>query len=136
MQRQRKDEASPRWQANYDLLLAQLIAYQARMYEYGAYLEEFIKKPKTAPLTRPPNLTHVTWDIRTRKEILTGEKVQPYIDRASVLFKQVIADHAGTPWAARAQHELNRGFGVELIPDYDAPNRYTGSAPLLPVPKM
>ena len=44
MDEARQHEASPRWQANYDLLYAQLIAYQARMYEYGAYLEEFLQK--------------------------------------------------------------------------------------------
>ncbi|HZN33167.1 MAG TPA: vWA domain-containing protein [Pirellulaceae bacterium] len=136
LQYMRSHEALPRWQANYDLLHAQIIAYQARMYEYGAYLEEFIKNPKTAPLTRPPNLTHVTWDIRTRHEIITGAKVQPYIERATAMFKKILVDHPGTPWAGRAQYELNRGFGVELIPDYDAPNPYTGSTPLVPVPKM
>src|SRR6185436_8093562 len=45
----RQHEPLPRWQGNYDLLHAQLIAYQARMFEYGAYLEEFIKKPKVVP---------------------------------------------------------------------------------------
>jgi hypothetical protein len=135
LERERKDEASPRWQANYDLLYAQLVAYQARMYEYGACLEDFIKNPQTAPLTRPPNLTHIHWDIRTRQSLREPEKVKPYIDRASVMFKQILQDHAGTPWAARAEHELKRGFGVELIPDYDRPHP-TPSGQLIPVPKL
>lgn len=135
-ERQRRNEASPRWQANYDLLYAQLVAYQARMYEYGAYLEEFIKKPKpNPPLTKAPNLTWIHWDIRTRHEIITGEKVQPYIDRASAMFKDVIAKHPGTPWSARAELELKRGFGVELIPDYHAPDA-TYSGTLMPIPKL
>ncbi len=135
MERQRKQEASPRWQANYDLLYAQLVAYQARMYEYGACLEDFIQHPKTAPLTRPPNLTHVHWDIRTRQTLREPEKVKPYIDRATEMFKQIMQQHAGTPWAARAEHELKRGFGVELIPDYDGPHP-TPSGQLIPVPKL
>ncbi|MEX2174019.1 MAG: vWA domain-containing protein [Pirellulaceae bacterium] len=135
LERQRKDEASPRWQANYDLLSAQLVAYQARMYEYGAYLEWFIEHPKTMPRTRPPDLTHVEWDIRTRKEILTGEKVQPYIDRATDMFKQVMADHPGTPWASRAEYELKRGFGVELVPEYDIPHPMP-TTNLIPIPKL
>jgi hypothetical protein len=135
MEHLRKQEPSPRWQANYDVLYAQLVAYQARMFEYGAYLEEFGANPKIAPRTRPPNLTHVHWDIRTRQKIITGEKVQPYIDRATAMFKAVIANHPSTPWAARAEWELARGFGVELIPDYDGPHpRPTG--PLIPVPKL
>jgi hypothetical protein len=135
MDRQRKDEASPRWQANYDLLHAQLVAYQARMYEYGACLEDFIKNPKTAPLTRKPNLTHVHWDIRTRQSLREAQKVQPYVDRATAMFQAILEDHPGTPWAARAEHELRRGFGVELVPDYDIPHP-TPTAPLIPVPKL
>lgn len=133
----RRQEPSPRWQANYDLLYAQVIAYQARMYEYGAYLEEFIKNPRVVPSTKGKDLTHVRWDITTRKRILTGKVVEPYIARATELFKDVITNHAGTPWAARAQHELNRGFGVELVEVYDAPNPYIPpGTPLLPVPKL
>ena len=44
----REQEADPRWQANYDLIYAQSVAYQARLYEYGVALEEFIKNPKVA----------------------------------------------------------------------------------------
>jgi len=133
--RARRNEASPRWQANYDLIYAQIVAYQARMYEYGAALEDFINKPKTAPRTRKPNLVHVNWDITTRQSIRTGEKVQPYIDRATSMFKQIVTEHAGTPWAARARNELERGFGIELVPDYEPPDKpYTGT--LIPIPKM
>ena len=105
------------------------------MYEYGAALEDFIKKPKTAPKTRSPNLLHIDWEITTVQPIRTGAKVQPYIDRATSMFKQITLEHAGTPWAARAQDELRRGFGIELVPDYEAPDKpYSGT--LIPIPKM
>lgn len=147
MDAERRQEASPRWQANYDLLHAQLVAYQARMYEYGAYLEEFIQdyqaylrnpsdpknKFKPPPRTRSPNLTHVEWDIRTRQRTITNES-QPYIERAGAMFRQVMEDHPGTPWAARAEWELKRGFGVELVPDYDIPHPEP-TGPRIPVPK-
>jgi hypothetical protein len=135
MEAQRKQEASPRWQANYDLLYAQLVAYQARMYEYGVCLEDFIKDPQVVPLTRKPNLTHVGWEIRTRQALREPQKVQPYIDRATEMFKAIIANHPSTPWAARAEFELKRGFGVELIPDYDPPYP-TPSGNIIPVPKL
>jgi hypothetical protein len=135
LERERKDEASPRWQANYDLLYAQLVAYQARMYEYGACLEDFIENPQKVPLTRPPNLTHVHWDIRTRQSLRVPEKTQPYVDRATEMFSILIQEHVGTPWAARAEVELRRGFGVELVPDYDGPHP-TPSGQLIPVPKL
>ena len=69
------------------------------------------------------------------KELLTEKESRPYIDRANELFKQLIADHPGTPWAARAEHEMKRGYGVDLYPEYDFPiPPYTG--PLIPIPKL
>lgn len=154
MQNARKYEASPRWQANYDLLYAQLIAYQARMYEYAAFIDQFEKdleayvknpaNPKNAfkppPKTKPaadsksPGLTHQEWHIRTRAKTITGDKIQPYVERATAQFKEIIENHPGTPWAARADYELKRGFGVELVPWYDIPHPEPTGTPI-PVPK-
>ncbi len=137
MEKQRREEASPRWQANYDLMYAQIIAYQARMYEYGAYLEEFIRNPPVVPLTKAPNLHLAHWDITTRQKTITGDKIKHHVDRATAMFHAVIETHAGTPWAARAEYELKRGFGVELIPIYWGPSRpIPPGTPLLPVPKL
>ena len=48
-----------------------------------------------------------------------------------------MADHPGTPWAARADYELKRGFGVHLIEEYHAPYRSVPpGTQLMPVPKM
>ena len=135
LQKLREREVSPRWQANYDLMYAQLVAYQARIYEYGAYLEWFIKNPKRVPLTKSPNLTMTHWEIRTRKQLLQEDKTRPYIDEATEWFQAVQRDHEGTPWAARAKQELARGFGVELIEVYEPPYP-TPSGPVQPVPKF
>jgi hypothetical protein len=146
MQKDRRYEASPRWQANYDLLHAQLVAYQARMHEYGAYLDDFLKdlqahvrnpadpknKFKPPPKVKPPSLIHDEWHIRTRAKTITGDKIKPYVERSSAMFKEIMANHAGTPWAARAEYELKRGFGVELVPSYDYPNVTS----TIPVPKL
>jgi len=154
MQSARKVEESPRWQANYDLLYAQLIAYQARMYEYAAFIDQFgkdleayVKNPtspknafKPPPKTKPaadsksPALIHDEWHIRTRQKTITGDKIQPYVERATAQFKELIANHPGTPWAARADFELKRGFGVELVPVYDVPHPAPTGTPI-PVPK-
>jgi hypothetical protein len=146
MQKERRYEASPRWQANYDLLFAQLVAYQARMHEYVAYLDEFLKdlqaytrnpgdpknKFKPPPKAKPPSLIHDEWHIRTRAKTITGDKIKQYVDRSSAMFKEIMANHPGTPWSARAEYELKRGFGVELVPSYDYPNVSSS----LPVPKL
>ena len=133
----RQQETSPRWQANYDLIYAQIIAYQARIYEYGAYLDTFIRKPKVVPLVKGPNTKLSHWDITTRKQLVAAEVSQPYIDKASKMFQQVIKDHPGTPWAERAQAELARGFGIDLVPDYNSTlPRPRISGPIQPIPKL
>lgn len=129
----REREADPRWQGNYDLMYAQLIAYQARIWEYGASLEEFIKNPKTASPTKAPNLQMVHWDVITRKQTLTEES-KPYIERSTELFNVVKRNHPGTPYAGRADWELKRGFGVDFRPDYEP--IYKGPKPTIPVPKL
>jgi len=132
----REQEADPRWQANYDLIYAQLVAYQARMWEFMASLEAFVKNPKVVPLTKSPNLRLVHWDVTVRKQTLTKES-GPYIERASELFRLVMENHPGTPWAGRAHGELQRGFGVDFVPEYRRiyPELPAGTK-LLPVPKL
>ncbi|MCG8651394.1 MAG: hypothetical protein MI861_16255, partial [Pirellulales bacterium] len=115
----REQEVDPRWQANYDLILAQLVAYQARTYEYGVALEDFIRNPKQAPAKRNERVL-ANWDIRTVEKVRT-EEAKPYIKRARQLFAEVQKNHPGSPWAARAAFELRRGFGVDLRPDYHVP---------------
>ncbi|MGE0609688.1 MAG: hypothetical protein AB7O62_21540 [Pirellulales bacterium] len=119
----RDKESSPRWRANYDLLFAQVLAYKVRLYEYGAYMEAFAKNPKKIknPLGPLKKTTH--WELAWRAETLTGDKTASYIERSKRMFEDVIKDHSGTPWASRAQWELARGFGVELVEDYDDPRR-------------
>ena len=131
----RRDEADPRWQANYDLIYAQLIAYQARIWEYGASLEAFIKNPSVVPLTKPPDLHLVHWNVAVRKETLTKES-KPYIERAREVFELVMQNHPGTPWAARADGELTRGFGVDFQPEYHRPDRSPPGGVTVPIPKL
>lgn len=131
----RAQEPEPRWQANYDLMIAQVVAYQARLYEYGLALEDFIRQPKTAAAQKPPNLTLTDWNITVRnRAIRGGEQSQAYIDRSKQLFQIVIDNHPGTPWASRAQRELSRGFGIELVPDYHGPYRQVPNP--MPLPKL
>jgi hypothetical protein len=134
--RYREEEADPRWQANYDLIYAQLIAYQARIWEYGASLEAFIQNPKVVPTLKPPDRRLVHWDVITRGSTLTEES-KPYIDRSRELFQKVIDNHPGTPWAARADAEMRRGFGVDFRPEYRRPyNPAPGGSAPIPIPKL
>jgi len=150
--RLRDQETHPRWQANYDLMLAQLVAYQVRIYEYGVYLEWAVRNPQaepfTAPPTKSPNLTLVHWDIGWRKTTFAEDqeseipypqrdKALEYIDRAKQLFEEVTLKHPGTPWSERAKLELQRGFGVHMRPDYDPPYKpIPPNVKRIPVPKL
>ncbi|MFT5526190.1 MAG: Sec-independent protein translocase protein TatA [Pirellulaceae bacterium] len=132
----REEEPEPRWRANYDLIHAQLIAYQARLWEYGVALEEFIQNPPIVPLTKQPDLRLVHWDIITQKTVRTEES-KPYIERSSQLFEEIKIRYHGTPWAGRADQELKRGFGVGLRADYHRPYRVVPSGVVtIPVPKL
>ena len=117
----RDNEQSPRWRANYDLILAQILTYKVHVYEYGAYLEEFKKNPKKVPLTKPGGVRLAQWDVRHRQQTVAGELTRSYIERGREMFNGIIKEHAGTPWAARAEWELKRGFGVELVEHYVGP---------------
>jgi hypothetical protein len=130
----RDQEHDIRWRANYDLMLGQLIAYQARLYEYGAYLEHFVRNPQVVALTKPPDLRLTHWDITTRRETMTGEVIEPYVKKATALLDAVVEDYAGTPWAERAKWELRRGYGVRLHPVYEPP--YVTVSNPEPLPKL
>jgi hypothetical protein len=134
MEAARRQEASPRWQPTTTCSTRSSSPTSPHVRIWRGP-EDFIKNPQVAPLNRPPNLTHVHWDIRTCHKIRTGDTVKPYIERATAMFQDVIANHPNTPWAARAEFEIKRGFGCELIPDYDGPHP-TPSGPIIPVPKL
>lgn len=139
----RQREIYPRWQANFDLIYAQVIAYKVRVYEYGAYLHwfntnaEFRPKPALRPPQNNPNLT-THWDITTRAAILPTDKyprdkMEADIKKATELFNQIIKDYEGTPWANRAKWELARGFGVHVVQDWDDIRRGQGG---VKIPKL
>jgi hypothetical protein len=150
LERSRRQEVSPRWQANYDLVRAQLVAYMARRYEYNARLEYFVGQLKTTPglvpVTRPGFMKLSGFSVVPAAENVGGQVSEPLIARSTELFQQVIEQHPGTPWAARAERELQRGFGFTLAPQY----RYAGprppstgggapsrpQAPTIPIPRL
>ena len=108
----RDREPEKRWQANYDLMLAQVVAYQVKSYEYRALMEEMIKNPPRPKAMPSPNL-QVHWEINhAHDRKAPKERTEKKYLEATRLLKEVIAKHPKTPWADLAQDELNRGFGV------------------------
>jgi len=116
----RDREKSPRWRAHYDLILAQLVAYKARVFEYGAYLTMFRQNPK--PVDAPkPNRVHSGWGMRQVAATVADKQTKSLVEDSTAMLKQIMLEYAGTPWATRADYELKRGFGVDLYPHYVNP---------------
>ena len=140
----REQEASQRWRANYDLILAQCIAFRVRLFQYLLAMDNHANN---MPPLKKKNTTH--WDVRrtpkvilpneaqferiktafklklTREEYLKHVKAEE--DRATAMYEEVVQNHPGTPWAQRAQHELRHGYGMHFAeafwdPNYDRPD--------------
>jgi hypothetical protein len=117
----RAREKSPRWRANYDLIYAQVLAYQVRLKEYGWYLAEFINTPRA--IKNPLGPAHPTneWNIGGVERLLKPELTRAEREKTDTLFRQIEKEYAGTPWGQRAKDELGRGYGIELREGYKNP---------------
>jgi len=132
----REREPEKRWQADYDLMLAQIVTYQIKTYEYRALLQDVVRKIE---LGKPPVPKHqpspdlmVTWEINHSPGRLAPKDIteKTYVE-AQRLLKLVIERHPRTPWADLAQDEINRGFSVR-IDEWDRSPRYNEREKLVP----
>jgi hypothetical protein len=131
IQKLRDREPEKRWQAHYDLMLGQIVAYQIKSYEYRACLEEMIKNPPKPKLKPTAELT-VEWVIdHSSDRKAPKEKTEKKYAEATKLLKEVVARHPKTPWADLAQDEINRGYGAMRNEWHHNP-RYNERAKLVP----
>ena len=85
----REQETEPRWQANCDLMLAQVIAYQGRIVEYDLFLKRMLEDPPAVPLTKAPNKTLVHFSVSTIKGTLSEDAlayVEARVYRVKLVF--------------------------------------------------
>ena len=128
----RAHEASRRWRASYDLILAQLRWYQLRLFEYGIGMDQIVRNELKARLLKYPK--HNRWTIRetSRKLALpdsqnqkrfgvSPEELQQRYSAALEELAWVQKQHPGTPWASRAKWESRRPFGVTFGSYYRPP---------------
>ncbi|MCY2986290.1 MAG: VWA domain-containing protein [Planctomycetota bacterium] len=108
----REREPAVRWQANYDLMHAQVVAYAARAHLYRKALNEARRKFDQTPPYLPSDERLVGWRVHRAQGLPLDETASQLIDRSQGLYLVVIKNHPGTPWAARADWELKRDFGV------------------------
>lgn len=112
LEKARNLEPERRWQAAYDLMLAQVVAFQVNAYEYRAMLMEMQAKPPR-PSKMPTAEMDVVWDLRHSKTLLAPKQnTEKVVAEANRLLKLVIERHPRTPWADLASDVLERGMGV------------------------
>jgi hypothetical protein len=114
----RDREPDKRWQAHYDLMLAEIVTYQVKAYEYLACLDEMMalaRKNQLRPSRMPiPGQLVVEWVIdHSKVHKAPKEETDAKYAEAMRLLKLVIERHPKTPWADLAQDEINRGFGCQ-----------------------
>ena len=112
--KERDRDPEKRWQAHYDLMLAQTVAFQVKAYEYRALMSSISKSPPLAKHQPSPD-NIVNWAVNHSREPLAprNEMAKKYVE-AELLLKEVTVRHSKTPWADLAQDILNRGLSVRL----------------------
>ena len=125
----RDKEADRRWQANYDLMLAMVVAFEVKAYEYRACLGEMAtlaQQGKLVPKNPPiPDKRRTEWVVNHSGDPKAPEsETEKKYAQARRLLGLVIERHPETPWAHLAQTTLDRGLGCSwgewsVHPDYD-----------------
>ncbi|MFP6770661.1 MAG: vWA domain-containing protein, partial [Planctomycetaceae bacterium] len=148
----RAGEDSQRWRANFDLIRAQCYAYRVRLFQFLLVLDQHavdFPKPKGAKTNRwhfnrsrqmrtpdEAQYKRVQAQFRTKKKrevFLEALKTQQ--GRATQLYELVLSEHPGTPWARRANWELNAGYGMSVHEGFHDP-RYRDVGTRIKVPKF
>jgi hypothetical protein len=110
----REHEPQRRWQAHYDLVLAQTVAFQVKAYEYLALMKTIMAQPPRPSKQPTPELAiNFVVDHAQKPLAAPAETAKKYAE-ARRLLEEVIAMHPKTPWADLAQDTLDRGFSVVL----------------------
>lgn len=136
----RAKEESQRWRANYDLILAQCMAYRVRLFQFllaveqhGTFLLE--QQNKKLPVFKNPQSNE--WDVARVPQMLAPTPQQIKITKIDIdelkkqeqaardQFKFVVDSHPRTPWANRAEYELRMGFGIRFREDFHDPRYNT-----------
>jgi hypothetical protein len=133
LEKLRNRETEKRWQAAYDLMLAQVVAYQLKAYEYRANLLEMAAKPPK-PNTMPTPELFVEWSLdHSTERKAPKEKTEKVYLEATRLLQLVVERHPNTPWGDLALDTLNRGLGVKRSEwHHKHSTRYEERAKLVP----
>ncbi|MFO0892360.1 MAG: hypothetical protein U0790_24875 [Isosphaeraceae bacterium] len=108
----RDHEPSRRWQAHYDLILAQTVAFQVKAFEYQALMVQLAERPRTPSKQPTPDLSIDFVVDHSQKPLAPQGLTAKKYAEARRLLDDVIARYPNTPWADLAKDTLARGFSV------------------------
>ena len=111
----REKEASPRWQAGYDLAFGRIMAAKVRAESYNAELAAAKTKKKFE------DEKNNTWVLEPADKISTGSQAENMAAKARFYLERVIDQHPDTPWAMLAARELETPIGWEWKEDFTQP---------------
>ncbi|NOZ22042.1 MAG: VWA domain-containing protein [Planctomycetes bacterium] len=115
-QSRKEKYAGKRWQANYDLTMAQLARLKFQIREYIHVTDQALRRGFPKPKKRQKfNLFAVTYD-RQATEAASGRRGDREMERARDMLTRVARDYNGTPWAEIAKQELRRTMPLEMRP--------------------
>lgn len=144
VKKERAKEQSQRWRANYDLIHAQCKAYRVRLFQLLLALDQH---KKNRPVPKIVNgVQNNLWNAVRQKVMLPPdpeqvkltkinlEELNEQMEEATKEFQAIIENHPRTPWARRAQHEMNIGFGIMFVDGYYDFTRYAAAGKDVKVP--
>ncbi|MEQ8785723.1 MAG: vWA domain-containing protein [Pirellulaceae bacterium] len=111
----REKEATPRWQAGFDLAIGRVMAVMVRTQAYNMMLASAKRGLKFE------NEKNNTWTLTPADTIEVGSQMEKAADKAREYLERVVRDHEGTPWAYLAQRELDRPLGWTWEESFTAP---------------
>lgn len=107
----RDEDASKRWQANYDYILARLLARIAYVHEHNYMLGQMRKELPP----RDPTV-HKGWRLASQEKLQSGKDARDLAKRAQDLLKRLAEEHPGTPWALLGKRERVTTLGLRWEP--------------------
>lgn len=127
-------EPSQRWRAAYDLMYAQCLSYRVRQFQFLLAMDQHERE---RPLPKDPKSNR--WDLRHVQQLVEPTEEQIRVTKVDMeeielqrqaaidMYQAVIDRHPGTPWAQRAQQEINFGYGITFVdvfwdPRYNDPD--------------
>ena len=127
----RDRETERRWQAHFDLILAQTVAFQIIAFEYRALMDEIIQKRPVPKKPPSPDLA-VTWVVdHSQQPKASKDMTAKKYAEARRLLEDVIAKHPRTPWADLAKDTIDRGFSV-ILNEWTHNPKYADRAKFVP----